>query len=380
MKESYKTAKEILERYLNGQCSEEEARLVEKWYNQSGDPVENFDTELAQKHLSELWRDLNASTKKPKIIGFKKITYAAACLVILLGLGIYLDTKQNANQTNLPHESAWLAEPVDQAILTLADGSIIKLDSLQVGQRLSQQGVIITKQQDGTVIYQADSSYSPKTQGTFNTITTPRGKQYSILLPDDSRVWLNAASRIRFPVAFSEDRRGVELSGEGFFEVESDPTRPFVVSSKNQQTTVKGTKFNINAYPEDSKMTTTLLEGAVLVSISEQDNNNLKQILLHPNEQIVADGLTFEKKRVDASHFASWKDGKFIYDNSPLETVMLQLARWYDVQIDYVDDIKGISFTGSLSKSDDIIDVLRKISLTESVHFEIKGRRVMVTR
>ncbi|SJN47491.1 FecR domain-containing protein [Sphingobacterium sp. JB170] len=373
--------KEILERYVNGKSTEQESRLVEKWYNQTRSSDHHFDTELAHRHLAQVWKNLDPSRKKTNVVGFKKIALGAACLAVLLGVGIYLANKYIPVGNRVTERTMQQqANSVNQAILTLADGSIIKLDSLQAGQRVSRAGIMITKQADGTLVYQADNSDVSPGQAKFNTITTPRGKQYTILLPDHSTVWLNAASTIRFPVAFLETRREVELSGEGFFEVASDPKKPFIVTSKNQQTIVRGTKFNINAYPNESKMTTTLLEGSVLVSIVDDRGGNQKQIPLQPNEQLITEGRKFEKLRVDARHFVSWKDGKFIYENSPLAAVMLQLARWYDVEIIYLDDMENISFTGSLSKSDGITDILRKISLTESVHFEIKGRRIMVTR
>lgn len=373
--------REILERYVNGKCTEQESRLVEKWYNQTRNSDHHFDTELAHQHLAQVWKNLDPSRKKTNVVGFKKIALGAACLAVLLGIGVYLVNKYIPEGNTVTERTVQQeANSVNQAILTLADGSIIKLDSLQAGQRLSRAGITITKQADGTLVYQADNSDVPPGKVKFNTITTPRGKQYTILLPDHSTVWLNAASTIRFPVAFLDTCREVELSGEGFFEVASDPKKPFIVTSKNQQTIVRGTKFNINAYPNESKMTTTLLEGSVLVSIVDDRGGNHKQIQLRPNEQLITEGQKFEKLRVDARHFVSWKDGKFIYENSPLAAVMLQLARWYDVEIIYLDDMENISFTGSLSKSDGITDVLRKISLTESVHFEIKGRRIMVTR
>ncbi len=374
-------AKEILERYVRGECTPQEARLVEKWYNQTRNLDGHFDADIAQKHLGQVWEKIDPSRNQTKVYGFKRVILAAACVAILIGFAVYFMNKYTPAAAIIPEKSASLdVNPVQQTILTLADGSIIKLDSLQVGQQLSQHGIIITKQEDGTLSYQPDDSYVLKDHMEFNSITTPAGKQYTIRLPDNSRVWLNAASTLRFPVQFAGNRREIDLSGEGFFDVESDPSKPFIVNSKNQQTIVKGTKFNINAYPNEPRMTTTLVEGAVLVSIAEDDGAHFKQIQLKPNEQLITQGTNLEKTIVDAKYFAAWKEGKFIYENSPLATVMRQLARWYDVEIIYLNDIDNITFTGSLSKSEEISDVLRKISLTESVHFEIDGRRVMVTR
>lgn len=381
-KEPNRNAREILERYLRDECTPEETLLVERWYNLSANQDQKVDADIAYQHLTELWGDLNPEPARKSVFRIKKIAAFAACVIALLGLGIYLAKQHTAN---LSADNTVLAQHVDtnttnRAILTLSDGSVIQLDSLAIGQRVTQQGVTLTKEKDGTVTYRSEGNNQALAGDKFNTISTPHGQQYTVILPDESRVWLNAASTIRFPVSFDRHERAVELNGEGFFEVTSDPNKPFVVSSKNQQIIVKGTKFNINAYSGDRQMTTTLLEGAVLVRLGQPGSEIHQQVLLHPNEQLIASGESFEKLLVDAQHFSSWKDGKFIYDNSPLENVMRQLSRWYNVDIVYLDAIDGVSFTGSLSKADEIGDVLRKISLTQSVHFEMKGRRVMVTR
>src|SRR3546814_1834899 len=164
----------------------------------------------------------------------------------------------------------------------------------------------------------------------YNTVTTLRDGQFKIILPDHSVVWINASASLRVPGDFTGETRTVELQGEGYFEVEHDANKSFIVVSGNQRTIVKGTKFNLTAYPDDPRQVTTLLEGSVLVKTRESQLRG-DEVLLHPNEQAVVHNASIITSKTDALEAIAWKNGKFVYNNNPLEAIMKQLARWYEI-------------------------------------------------
>ncbi len=384
MKKQQHNARAILQRYIQGQCTEEERMWVEEWYKNNYDTEFKIDTALAEEHFAEVWNALEDNVIRKKTVSFKKIAAIAASISIVLGIGsFYLwksSSQQEAEQVVVQEAQSQIEAGRDQALLTLADGRTIDLDNVAVGEYVTENGIIITKMDDGTLSYKANADQVQRVADVYNTISTPRGGQYKVILPDNSVVWLNAASSLRFPVAFAGNTRAVELEGEGYFEVAHDKRKPFIVTSQNQQTIVKGTKFNIAAYASDKEMVTTLVEGSVLVRAMNNHRDGIDEILLRPNEQVVMNNNVMTKSNVDPTQAIAWKDGKFIFNNTPLSRIMQQLSRWYDVEVQYLDAVDNITFTGSVSRFDDIQDVLRKISLTESVRFETKERRVMVRR
>lgn len=381
MKKRQYNTKEILQRYVDGRCTEEERAWVEEWYTKNYDPEFKIDPLLAEEHFVEVWQALESERNSKRIWPIRKIAAVAASIAIVLSIGVFYVWKSatpDIEQVTVQQESSPIEAGRDQALLTLADGRTIHLDSVAVGDYVAEGGMIITKMDDGTLAYKMSESTHNPGKEVYNTISTPRGGQYKVVLPDNSVVWLNAASSLRFLVAFGGNTRLVELTGEGYFEVAHDKQKPFIVTSQNQQTIVKGTKFNITAYSEERKMTTTLLEGSVLVKAMHNDRTD--EVLLRPNEQVVLENNTMAKSSVNAMEAIAWKNGKFIFNNTPLRDIMQQLARWYDVEVEYLDTVDGITFTGSVSRFDNIQDVLRKISLTESVRFKTTERRVMVQR
>ncbi|PPL04525.1 FecR family protein [Parapedobacter indicus] len=372
-------AKDILRRYVKGRCTDEERAWVEEWYHESGHSTAELDPDLAGKHLAEVWSALEHETAGRRVLSLRKIVSIAATLVAILGVSSWYAGRHAGGKTEptVAHAQQPIQAGRDQALLTLADGRTIHLDSVAVGDHLAGDGISLMKTDNGTLSYSIAANSGDEATGKYNTISTPKGGQFKIILPDHSVVWINAASSLRFPVAFTGATRMVELEGEGYFEVEHDDTKPFIVVSGNQRTIVKGTKFNLTAYPDDPRQVTTLLEGSVLVKTGESQLRG-DEVLLHPNEQAVLHNERITTSRIDALAAIAWKNGKFVYNNTPLEAIMKQLARWYDVEIVYREAVKEITFTGSISRFENIEDVLRKISLTESVRFEINERRIMV--
>jgi transmembrane sensor len=214
------------------------------------------------------------------------------------------------------------------------------------------------------------------------TATTPRGGTYQITLPDGSKVWLNAASSLQFPAEFTGRNRVVTLVGEGYFEVAKNKIMPFIVKSKEQQVEVLGTHFNISAYENDKNTTTSLLEGSVRVSAASKGNaaspGAVSSSVLKPNQQSILKADVIKIMDIDPIQPVAWKNGYFMFASEPIGSIMKKLSRWYDVDVDYQGKITTEGFTGSVSKYENISEVLNTLELTGLVHFKIQGRRITV--
>ena len=209
----------------------------------------------------------------------------------------------------------------------------------------------------------------------YNTITTPKGGQYQVTLMDGTRVWLNAASSLHYPTVFKGSERSVQLTGEAYFEVAKNSKMPFRVTSNGQVTEVLGTHFNINSYPDEQGTTTTLLEGSVRILNAKSD----AAILLKPGQQSGSDASgKIKVANVNPEQFVAWKDGKFIFTNANIESIMRQVSRWYNVEIEYKGDASKEKFGGRTSRFTNVAELLEILELTDHVQFEIEGRRIIV--
>jgi ferric-dicitrate binding protein FerR (iron transport regulator) len=258
----------------------------------------------------------------------------------------------------------------DKAVLTLADGSTIVLDDVQNGT-LAQQGNSKVIKLGGKLTY--DPANKNSKEIVFNTISTPKGGQYQLELPDGSLVWLNSSSSIHFPTAFVAEERRVEITGEAYFEVAKNPDMPFIVTVNDAEVRVIGTHFNINSYGDEDNIKTTLLEGAVKF-VHGFNTNTLKP---GQQSQLSTNGITKVVSNVDVEEVVAWKNGMFDFENAAIETVMRQLARWYDVEIEY----KGKSddlFIAEMRRNIKLSDALKALELTGRVKFEIQGKRIIV--
>lgn len=387
-----KEVKLLLAKYNHGLASPQEKDLLEKWYHQAFQHqelnVKDFDEDKLDldKLKNEIWQGtrqksgLTAESKRGSGGGRRRGYAVAAVTLMLVSIGIYL--YRISDTTERTYTVAELADPAvdikpgrNQATLTLADGRVIDL-------RDDKKGIVINTSSltynDGTEI--AESGGEP---GLINTITTPNGGQYHVVLPDGSRVWLNAASTLKYPSRFDAKERSVELVGEAYFEVEKmsltnqEAAKPFIVKSAMQDVEVLGTHFNISAYEDDPITTTTLLEGAVNVRATDQP------VMLTPGKQSkVQKGKKTETKLADIDKAIGWKNGEFVFYNERIEKVMKDIARWYDVEIIYKENVKDKMMWGSVSKFENISKVLKMIELTGSIRFDIEiqedSRRVYV--
>lgn len=267
----------------------------------------------------------------------------------------------------------------NKATLTLADGRQIILDHTANGRLANEKNISISKSGNGELTFQVmgqGSAGNPADSMNRNVVSTPKGGQYQVNLSDGTKVWLNAGSSLKFPAAFKGKTRKVELNGEAYFEVAKNPEQPFIVSSSQMNVRVLGTHFNVKAYDDDQQSRTTLLEGSVSLS------SDHGQALLKPGQQGLLNQKT-GKLAVSAAPdggegSVAWKNGDFMFVNEDIHTVMRQIARWYDVDIEYKGDFKDLQFRGVISRFKNISEVLKLLQLTDAVHFKVVGRRIIV--
>ncbi|SFE40764.1 FecR family protein [Chitinophaga sp. CF118] len=308
------------------------------------------------------------SGKRP-VYTMKKWLVAAAVAILVAGT-VYFFLPRKEHVITVSNKPADIAPGGNKAILTLADGSVVTLDSAQ--HTLPTQGAALVRNgANGELLYQAQGGVA---ENVFNTLSTPRGGQYQLTLSDGSKVWLNASSSIRFPAAFTGNKREVTITGEVYFEVALKADAPFrVIIAGGNAVEVLGTSFNINAYGEEVKLKTTLLTGAVKV-IHENNSQLLKpgqQAQLNKQEQLqVINGA-------DLDAVMAWKNGLFNFSNADLQEVMRQLERWYDITVVYEGNIPQRQFNGEMERNlqlSQVLNILKK----SNVNFRVEGRKLVV--
>lgn len=295
---------------------------------------------------------------------------AAAAAILISGLVIYFSSDKSLEQQA---ETANLQPGKNKAELTLANGSHISLDDAADGNLTKEAGVQITKTKDGQLLYTVTDAGAPA--NARNTIKTPYGGQYMVILPDQSKVWLNAGSSLNYPVSFANAKtRNVNLTGEAYFEIAKDKMHPFVVKTAKQEVKVLGTFFNINSYADEPATLTTLLEGSVSVSSTTAHH------ILKPGEQSMLTSQGIEVAAANTEEVMAWKNGYFRFNDEKLESVMRKIARWYDVEIEFEGEISEEEYNGKISRYKNIAQVLEMLSETNTVHFKINGRRILVLK
>jgi ferric-dicitrate binding protein FerR (iron transport regulator) len=342
-------------------------------------PEEEWDKKM--KQLTEETENFHFKNRK-KIYGdgmqrpfsWGKVAAAVFIFAIAGGTFWFLSSRQDNNSglfAFLNHPEYDIQPGGNRAVLTLGDGSRIVLDSLQNGTIAKQGNVEIVKLDDGRLAY--DVSGDEKSNILNNKIITPRGGQYYVKLPDGTKVWLNSASSIDFPAIFTGKERKVEITGEVYFEVAHDANLPFVVKAGDAQIKVLGTHFNVNAYEDEDAVKVTLLEGQVKVSSSPENS-----VSLSPGQQVsLSKTGDMDVAKVDPSAAITWKNGYFQFDHADIQTVMRQLARWYDVEIVYGKAIPKQLFGGEMQRNLTLSQVLNILGKSQ-VRFRIEDRKIIV--
>lgn len=312
----------------------------------------------------------------------KKISFvrwiAAASIIIVAGLGgyLYLSHQNNILPANVAAVTAHdIKSPEgNKAVITLANGTVLHLDSARNGQLAMQGNVKLVKLANGQIAYEPTGNKTISTL-SFNTLLNPRGsKIIDMELADGSHVWLNTGSSIRYPVAFTGKERKVFITGEAYFEIAHNPTIPFKVANDKMEVTVLGTHFNVNAYDDEANVKVTLMQGSVKI------NNSKAMRRLSPGEQaqITTNDIHITND-IDLDEVTAWRTGKFIFgEKANIETVMRQVARWYDVDVTYQGKITS-HFGGTISRQANISELIKVLEATGHVKCRIEGRKLIIS-
>jgi len=373
-----KRVEDLLDRYNSGKATEDEKALVESWYNHFTPPAsgEGPDPEHLkqdqQDSLKHLLSEINH--RRSKGIG-PWYTAAAAVLVIFTALGIYhfiADKKNRQPKYTAKTPARDIAPGTNKATLTLANGQTINISDSQNGLIATQAGVAINKTSDGLVKYETGPAAILLT-GAMNIITVPRGGKYQLVLADGTKVWLNNASSLKFPTAFSGNERVVELTGEAYFEVVHNSKQPFKVKTASQIVEDIGTQFDVNSYADEDGTATTLVEGGVKIYDAKG------QTFIKPGQQYLlkTNGLSEVRNEVDLDEVTAWKSDMFQFDNADIKTIMRQIGRWYNVDVEYAGQVPSSTYHGRISRNSNASTVLKILELS-GINFTIERGKIIV--
>ncbi|WP_207513679.1 FecR family protein [Longitalea luteola] len=314
------------------------------------------------------------SQKRTPVVLYLKV--AAIFVVVLSIVSFFLYQNQFAGKRKQPvPATAAIGPGKNQAVLKLSGGRSILLEEVADGVITMNDKATGFEKKSGLLVAKGDGQ-TPDDAGAINMLETPKGGQYQLALPDGSRVWVNASTRLFFPTVFKPGERKVKVLGEAYFEVKSDPKNPFIVETGTGAfLRVLGTSFNVSAYPEDAQEITTLLTGSLQVTRSQS------QVLLKPGQQaIVNPEKIMDVQEVETSYAVAWKEGYFMFNREPVKDVMNKIARWYDVEVVYEGPVIETRFWGTVSRFSRVSDVLKMLEATGRVHFTIEGRKIIVRK
>lgn len=382
----------LADRILRKEASEADIKAYNAWYNsfqESGEILVTDEEEKKAVLYARILAGIEGEVVAPEpgfnVVRRKIGTWAAiAAAVAAIAFGIYffsapLNPDKGSQMAQVPKVKD-IPPGRNTAKLVLENGKSIDLSDKKTGVVIDLSGL---KYNDDTKI-----GSIPVRGGKSGllSVVTPRGGTYQVILSDGSKIWLNAASSIRFPASFAgQKQRSVEITGEVYFEIFKNKKQKFVVTTKNQQVEVLGTHFNINSYPEEGEVKTTLLEGSVRVSslrnnavAAHSGMSEKEEVMLVPGQQsVVSESSPIEVKAVDLTDVIAWKEGKFIFVRENVQSVMNKIARWYNVEIVYEGDVNK-ALGGSVSRFKNVSEVLAMLSETKAVQFRIEGRKVIV--
>ncbi len=397
---SYFEVAELITKFLEGTLSAEESDRLEDWVAESEEHrriwYRVIDSDFLEEQL-QYWdvQETKEGWKKlRKVISGNQLTWLVAVrktmryaaivgpVLLILGIGWYLiDRRDHKNHLAVQTTAMTGSQILPRgrvAKLIMGNGKvihlkdsikkpIIEIDGTKVKSNGGQLKYLSTNKNDNSVIY--------------NTLETPRGGEYQIVLEDGTKVWLNAATSLRFPTQFSDKKRVVYLSGEAYFEIAKDEQHPFIVKTGKMNITVLGTKFNVSAYADDKKQTTTLATGAVRINYDGNAHaGSGKEVVLRPGyEAIITNDEQIKVNKANIKAALAWKNGLFIFDSETLGQIMRTLSRWYNVDINYDQGIDTtLHFTGRIRKYEDITGILKKLELTKKIRFTVQGHDIRV--
>ena len=385
----------LIKKYISGIANQKEKVFLENYYNHFENAESNLSDlssieaeDIKNKMKDRIWSETVLKNDKVAVAEgvifhflkkYRHIAMAASFTGLVAVSSILLIYKSGTNEVTdkekppIEKKQVVILPGYDKAVLTLADGSLITLDSAGNGVLVSQSNASLLNS-NGKLIYTARQANAKNI--VYNTISTPRGGQYQIVLADGTKVWLNAASSLQYPVAFNGNERQVFLTGEAYFEVAKSKEKPFVVKVKDVDVKVLGTHFNIMSYDDDDRIATTLLEGSVNVTKATVSTSML------PGQQMryYINGKSELKENADIEQAVAWKNGKFYFAGADIKTIMRQLSRWYNIEVVYEGKIPDASFGGIVGRKENITQLLKVFELTGKVHFKTDGTKVTVTQ
>lgn len=357
--------KNLLDRYKAGTATEEDVAFLESWYAEYQPEGASYDPTDQVMDAKAVWDELQSVQPAAKRITLWPRIAAAASVLIMLSVGAYFIVHRTGSQLSANNFSAQ-----NNAILALPGGRHIALAGVRDGALTGG----IQKANNDELIYRETKS-NQITATAYDTLTVPRGSHFQLSMADGSKIWLNAATIIRYPETCSGSERRIELlKGEAYFEVVHNSSKPFRVISRNQVTEDIGTRFNVSAY-DDEAVQTTLLEGSVSVADSKG------KVILKPGQQsqVKAPGADIVVNNANLDEAVAWKNNRFIFNNDDIKSVMRQISRSYDIDVSYDGDMNGKMFTGSVPRSEKVEEVLRKLEETGTIHYRMDGKKIIVT-
>lgn len=375
---------ELEKKWLDGSISAVEAEEYANWYNSGQNEPLNIPESIARSReehqlkmleniLGKLEKENESKTDESDQTPVRKIRTKyfypiAASLILFLGIGgIWLyNYLRNRESTEIVKQDK--APGQSGLVITLEDGREVLIDSIPDGVIAVENGISIIKK-DGAIYYEGTSD-----ELAYNTATTKKGRKFELVLPDNSKVWLNAASQLKYPVVFTGKTREVELSGEAYFEVEHNSEKPFVVKAGNQRIKVLGTQFNVNNYSDENHIATTLIDGSVEVAAGNEEE------IIEPNQQAISSNLAagIQVTEVNAKECISWVRGEFNFNNADLKTILNQISRWYDIDIQILPGVdQNQIFYGSTNMNQNLSEVLKVLELS-GINLTLEGNTLTV--
>lgn len=381
------TSEELNRLYLYFEIDENEEALKEIILEELHKDIYERNEAAKEQHLFHLFEQLSEKIQaEPEVPLYRRLLVsqwiqiaATISFVAFLAVASYRYMVPLSPTQKLAISGANYPQPgSDKAVLTLFNGKQVVLSDAKQDQILNEAGITVFNAEEGLVVYQVDEYAAPRHHDNIqiNTIRTPRGGQYQILLADGTKVWLNASSSLEFPSRFSEDSRKVKLTGEAYFEVAHQASKPFFVQTAESEVEVLGTTFNIMAYPEEKSSQITLLTGSVNI------NKKSETICLNPGQQaeIIQNRKGIRVHEVDLETIVAWKNGIFLFDRSDLQQVMRQVGRWYNTEVEYQDGVPPVKLTGMVSRKDSLAVLLEILERAGGLDVDVHGNKVMVKR
>lgn len=385
---------DLVAKFFQQTCTPAEKRELAAWIEQSADdaalqrvlerawahyePVADLTPTASSRILDDiLGRQEETGPVTARIRPMRRTwRYVAAAVTIVALAGGYIVWKSRPQTPSAPAVAQAVKKDVappggNRATLTMADGSVIPLDSTMNNTVITGSNVRIVKTDSGLVTYQQLAVQGAKP--SYNTLAVPAGGQFRVILADGTKVWLNAMSSLRYPDMFPEGTRKVELTGEAYFEVSASAAQPFLVKVNDMELTVLGTSFNVMAYPDEAFVNTTLLSGKVVVkhhNVSLPLKQGYQAALNRRTGQVTI-------TQADTNEAIAWKNGRFLFNGTPIKEIMLQLSRWYNIEVIYAGEVNE-QFYAEIPRFANAAEALRILELTGKVHFRLEGRRVTV--